>query len=170
VGARGPAPKPALTIVREGNPGKHGKERLEGGVKLRPEAPDEPDWLVLFPPVRGERALESESKVARELARAEWRRVVPVLDAQGLLATVDRQVLVDYCTVVARLTLAERDISRRGLTLSGPQGEKLNPHVTAATQYRTAQHRYMGQLGLTPVSRDQLRPRDGGPQEDDPFD
>ena len=83
--------------------------------------------------------------------------MVPVLDAAGLLATVDAVVLVDYCSVVAMIDGARRQISRRGAVQTGPNGAMVkNPAVTALNQYRAALKFYVGELGLAPASRNDL--------------
>lgn len=212
----GPARRPNLQVVREGNPGKRPAEELESGVQLKPQAPDEPRWLDWWPPVRvptktklqdrwpvemvegkfthieddgKRRALaearqewmihneisqheraRKENQRARDVAKAEWNRIVPVLDAQGLLSVVDAEVLTDYVRVVARLDQCERDISRNGMWTEGERGAVKNPCVTAANQLRGQLKFYLGELGLTPVARDQLKP--GGPNDDggSPFD
>ena len=53
----------------------------------------------------------------REVARREWRRVVPVLELTAGLAAVDAQLLLDYCICVARIDQCERALSREGLLM-----------------------------------------------------
>lgn len=211
----GPARRPNLAVVREGNPGRRTAEELEGGVRLPPAAPEEPDWLDWFPAVRkptrkqldekfpvdviegslthiendGKRAaltkarrrwlihkelaeVERARKVnqrARDVCRDVWRRIVPILDAQGLLAVVDQEVLVDYVRVVARIDQCERDISEHGIWVEGERGAVKNPSTTAVNQLRGQLKFYVGELGLSPVARDQLNPRSGD-DEGSPFD
>ena len=170
----GPARKPSLQIVREGNPGHHPEERLRGGVKLPPAAPAEPDWTERFPTVPKKPALASAAKRCRDRARREWRTIVPVLDAMGLLAKVDGQVLEEWCTCVARLDQAERQISLEGLTMQGERGMQRNGAAILAQGYRTQMRKLMGELGLTPLARDTMRGDPGGAgdgaDEDSPYD
>lgn len=209
----GPAPRPSLEVVREGNPGKRA---IQEGVKLTPEAPAEPAWQETFPPVKvptvkqlerkfplgqveatlahiadakkrsglakarrewlidSERdtakRMQSENRRARDVARREWRRTVPVLDAKGLLAQVDAALLGDHCVVVARIDQCERDISRNGMWTKGERGAVKNPCTTALNQLRTQLRWTCGELGLTPVARDSIGggEDDGGDQG--PFD
>lgn len=210
----GPARRPNHLAVVEGNPGKRTVADLEGGVRLPPGAPAEPDWQQWFPPVRmptkrqletkyplgvvegslthiehdgkratlararrswliakdldeAERAREVNQR-ARDVARDEWRRVVPVLDSQGLLAQVDRMVLVDYVRVVARIDQCERDVSEHGVWVAGERGAVKNPSTTVLNQLRGQLKFYVGELGLTPVARDGLNPRSGD-DEESPF-
>lgn len=172
MGARGPARKPNLQIIREGNPGQHSKERLERGLRLPPAAPPEPDWSERFGAVAGDRRLTVEARRARERARREWRLVVPVLDAMGMLANVDATILEDWCTLVARLDQCERDVTRRGLILA--ETGVRNPATIVAQGIRQRMGRLEGQLGLTPLARDQLRGDTRGAsadgQAESPFD
>lgn len=212
----GPARRPALQVVREGNPGHRTQGDLDNGVRLKPQAPDEPDWRAWFPAVKRptKKQLEkrydlatvegslvhitddakrerltrarqrwlidnaqetaertrSENQRARDVARDEWRRVVPPLDAQGLLAVVDRQVLVDYCIVVARIDQAERNLSSHGLWVKGERGAVKNPSTTILNQLRSAAKFYVGELGLSPVARDAMPAGGDDGTEEDAFD
>lgn len=214
----GPARRPNLQVVREGNPGKRSAEDLGGGARLPSGAPDEPDWRAWFPAVRmptkkqlaeahpldeiegkpdlvkiesdkkrgtlalahqrylirrdrevAERAKKINQR-ARDVARAEWRRVVPPLDAIGLLTDVDYEALVDYCLVVARIDQCERDLSENGLWVYGERGAVKNPASTAINQLRSQLRFYIGELGLSPVARDSLNPPEGGDDGESPFD
>ena len=151
----GNAPRPKLTVLREGNPGHKTKRQLAPGAKLPPGAPPEPDWNERFGPVAGDRWLSAESARARDRASREWRTIVPTLDAIGLLASVDATVLEDWCSLVARLDQCERDMTQRGLIL--PETGHRNPSTMVAQGIRQRMGRIEGQLGLTPVARDQMR-------------
>lgn len=213
----GPARRPNLEVVREGNPGKRAQSDLDGGVRLPSGAPDEPDWKQWWPAVRvptanqleklhpladiegkpdlvkiespatrdrlvrahqrwlirrdrevAERARKANTR-AREIARRTWRRVVPQLDAIGVLADVDHLVLVELCTVVARIDECERDLSERGLWAYGERGAVKNPSATQVNQLRTAMHRYIGELGLSPVARDRLTAPEADDDGDSPW-
>lgn len=216
MGKAGPRRRPALEVVREGNPGKRSTADLHSGVKLEPSAPPEPDWRQWFPAVRvpakstlekrhtlasveatlthiadpkrrvglakARRAwlirteretaerMRDENARAREVARREWRRTVPILDAKGLIASVDGTVLVDHCIVVARIDQCERDISRNGIWVAGERGAVKNPCTTALNQLRTQLRWTCGEFGLSPVARDSIGGREEGGDEDSPFD
>lgn len=168
------ARRPNLQLVLEGNPGHQSQERLQGGLRLPPGAPEEPAWADRFPAVRGEKRATAVNRRCREVARAEWRRVVPVLDAMGMLAKVDHQVLVDWCTCVARVDQAERQISVEGMTMQGERGMQRHGAAILAQGYRTQMRKLMVELGLTPLARDTMRgdPGGAGADEDEgsPFD
>ena len=166
MGTPGPAPKPHLQVVREGNPGKR---PVEPGVVLPPSDLEEPDWLDTFPtvPDPDEQAV---NRRAREVARREWRRVVPVLKHSAGLADVDTQLVLDYCICVARIDQCERVISTGGLLIRGERGWQKNGATTIVGQYRTQLRAYIGELGLSPSARTRLTPPKGGDDDDgDPF-
>jgi len=87
-----------------------------------------------------------------EAGKAEWRRVVPILAASGTLGELARRGLQDYCLCVARLDEAEGDISERGLLVAGDRGRVKNPACQMAREYREALQRWIGILGLGPVT------------------
>jgi P27 family predicted phage terminase small subunit len=166
----GPAARPKLQVVREGNPGH--KALREGGLGLPPEAPREPNWVQWFPAAARGAAKEPRALVnkrCREVARRAWRLIVPQLDSQGILVKIDALVLQDLCLVAARIDQAERDVSEHGIWVMGERGAQKNPSMTALHQLRTQFKFYSGQLGLTPVARDALT---GGADDDDnsPYD
>lgn len=158
--------RPPLSLVREGNPSHR---PIQEGVKLPPAELAEPDWLDSFPAVRGEADLVKVNKRAREVARREWRRIVPVLRYSAGLAEVDVQVLTDYCICVARIDQCERDISTRGMLIEGERGWQKNGSTTVAGQYRQQLRSYIGELGLSPSARGRLTPPKD-PDDEDPFD
>lgn len=162
----GPKPKPFLQVVREGNPSK---KQLNEGVVLPPAELDEPDWLDTWPAVT-DKAQQAVNRRAREVARREWRRVVPVLRHTAGLGEVDATILADYCICVARIDECERDISRRGMLIEGERGWQKNGATTVAGQYRTQLKAYIGELGLSPSARGRMTPPKGDDDGDDPFD
>lgn len=166
-GRAGARPKPLLQVVREGNPGKR---PLPESLRLPPADLAEPDWLDTFPtvPDLDQRAVNTR---CREVARREWRRVVPVLEHTAGLAAVDAQLLHDYCVCVARIDQCERALSREGLLQLGERGWQKNGATTIVGQYRTQVRAYIGELGLSPSARTGLKPPKGPEHgNDDPFD
>lgn len=159
---RGPRPQPALQLVREGHTPKPSIVVPEG------ELP-EPDWLETWPATR-DKVQQRVNARAREVARREWRRVVPVLIKAAGLGGVDAQILLDYCICVAQLDEANRDLATRGMLIQGERGWQKNGYTTIAAQLRTQLARYIGELGLSPSARTRLTPPKGaGDDEGDPF-
>lgn len=162
--------KPYLQVVREGNPSKSTPN--PGLVLAAARDLSEPDWQDTFPTVRGDKELQDLNRRAREVARREWRRVVPVLQYTAGLAEVDVNLLHDYCVVVARIDQCERDISARGLLVAGERGGLVkNGAATVVSQYRATLKVYIRELGLSPSARVSfVAPEDGDDGDVDPFD
>ena len=161
----GPRPTPALQLVREGNPGH---QKVRESVVIPPDELPEPEWLETWPAVR-DKDLQKVNARCREVARREWRRVVPVLKIAAGLGAVDAMVLLDYCVCVAILDQCNRDIATRGLLIEGERGWQKNGATTVAAQMRTQLARYIGELGLSPSARTRLSPPKDNPDHGDPF-
>lgn len=156
--------RPPLQVVREGNPSR---KPVNEGVKLPPSEVVEPDWLDIFPAIRGDEEARAVNERCRMVARREWKRVVPVLTLSAGLAEVDTTTITDYCVAVARIDQCERDISRRGMLIEGERGWQKNGSTTVAGQYRQQLARYIGELGLSPSARGRLTPPPEGDDDDD---
>lgn len=196
MGSRGPQRRPALAVVREGNPHGRKAEDLKGGVKLPPAKLEEPDWLEWFPAeadvvVPRRRAKETESQTmareqatalrkfklaeqayARGVASGMWSKLTRALGGAGLLAGVDVYVLTDAAVCWARIMQCERDVSAHGLRQRGERGWQRNGSITSAKSYRDQFRFYVGQLGLSPAARDGINPDDpeGDADGESPFD
>lgn len=161
----GPHPKPALSVVREGNPGKR---PVKDTAVLPPAQLVEPDWREVFPTATGMFASQGEVQRARNVARREWRRVVPILIRSCGLADVDEVTVLDYCICRARIDQGERALSRDGFLQLGERGWQKSGWTTIVGQYRTQLKTYIGELGLSPSSR--LTAPAGDDDDDDVFD
>jgi P27 family predicted phage terminase small subunit len=160
--------KPYLQVVREGNPGKR---PIAEGLRLPPGELREPNWQDVFPVVR-DKDRQAANRRCREVARREWRRVVPVLQQAAGLSAVDAAALHDYCVCVARIDQCERELSHNGLLMLGERGWQKNGVTTIVSQYRAQYRVYLREFGLSPSARVSITPPgdgDGG-DEDDPFD
>jgi P27 family predicted phage terminase small subunit len=93
VGARGPIGQSDNVRFLRGNPG-HRRGRKT--VKAAPGAPNPPTWLSVE-------------------AKAEWRRVVPLIDELGILGPADRAVLSLYVDAWARWVDVARRLDREEL-------------------------------------------------------
>jgi len=89
-------------------------------------------------------------------AKREWRYIVPLLAAKGILDKTDRFVLESYCESVATAREA-RDILKREMTKLAYRNEAgnwfKNPYVLIEKDARAAAMKYAGLLGLSPVDR-----------------
>lgn len=91
-------------------------------------------------------------------AAAEWRRVVKVLDAQGVLSLVDRAVLTSHCEGWSTARQARKQLNEEGLVLIDADGvSRKNP---AWQIYREANVQMMSaakELFITPAARTRIR-------------
>lgn len=151
----GPKPKPALAVVREGNPGKR---PIADSVQLPPSALREPDW-----------AADLDAETAKD-AGALWKQLAPTLARSVGLVGEQQVVLEDYCVTVARIRQGERAISREGMIVPGMMGGTVkNPWTTVLNQYRSHLRSLIGELGLSPASATRIT-RPESSDDDDPFD
>lgn len=131
----------------ENNPGK----QKVSFVKPPPGVPAMPKWL------KGE-------------AAQEWRRVVPVLDAMGVLSTLDRAVLSDYCVTWAQIVRIERSLEADAAVVPGRAdigGTVRHPLWSVLNQLRQRLHKSCDLLGLAPAPRGRIEMPEQ-PIEDDP--
>lgn len=158
--------RPPLAVVRDGNPSKR---PIVMGVILPAAELEEPSWQDTFPTV-SDKTQQALNRRAREVARREWRRVVPVLKHSAGLAAVDANLLLDYCVCVARIDQCERDLSVRGLLMEGERGWQKNGAATIVSQYRAQLKVYIRELGLSPSARAGLKPPGDDDDDSDAFD
>lgn len=139
---RGRPPKPTALKILQGNPGK------------RPLPKDEP---------RPEAKTPSCPRFLSGGAKAEWRRIVPELEALGLLTKVDRAALAAYCQAYARWKEAEAFLTENGTTyVSRDKDGKVKfvapfPQVSIAQKQSQLMHRFLVEFGLTPSSRTRVK-------------
>ena len=104
-------------------------------VTLNPEAPTPPADLCVE-------------------AKAEWKRIVPDLDAKGLLSKVDRGMLVTYCDAVAKQKQARNLLDEEGLMAKGQKGEPIkHPAWMIYTQAGTQIAQLAKELFASPNAR-----------------
>ena len=131
MGRRGPPKTPIRLLKLRGTyrPDRH------AGPELPAAAPNCPTWL------------------SRE-AKAEWKRLAPMLVERVGLAVIDRAVLAVYCETFAEvhgLVMAIRKLRPRDRA-------KHEPHLARMrNDARAAMLRYATQLGLSPAARTGLK-------------
>jgi P27 family predicted phage terminase small subunit len=143
MGKRGPAPKPTILKLIEGNKGKRKLNRLE--PKPDPTMPKCPKHL---------------DKVAKK----EWRVIALELSRLGLLTLVDRAALAAYCQTYSRWvsaenmikSMAEKDPEYQGLMTAGERGFVTNPLVKISRDCLGQMKVFLCEFGLTPSSRTRL--------------
>lgn len=135
MGIRGPVPAPDnVRSLRGMKPLKGPDGKKARRIVLAPKAPAMPD-------------------LSRDAAN-EWRRITKELERAGVLAEVDRGILVAYCQAWAHMMEAERILRREKVVR--PNREKVPVKHPAWQVWREANRTLVnaaGQLYLTPVAR-----------------
>lgn len=126
MGARGPLPIPH---ARRRNKRPAGDKRIEVGH------PSKPAFL------KGE-------------AAAEWKRIVPELETMGVLATIDRAVLVRYCQAWADWCELNEHLQATGKLVKGRRDALVrNPLWIMRSDIETTLGELGRQLTLSPAAR-----------------
>lgn len=146
-GRSGPRKRPTAMHLVDGTfrPDEHGS---------REAAKQERDSL------RGAPKLQPPARLS-PTAKAEWRRVVPVLQRKGVVGKLDRSVLSGYCQAWAEFIEAQASVAKDGRVLEGAGGGAIrNPDVLIAAQASKRMVEYGIQLGLTPSARAGMAPKE----------
>jgi P27 family predicted phage terminase small subunit len=94
-----------------------------------------------------------------------WNRIVPKLDALGVLTELDGEALALYCSTYSRWRQASEEVRSSGVTTFTDQGSlKSNPAVAVASQCERLMAAILIEFGLTPVSRSRVK-TDAAPQD-----
>lgn len=152
MGARGPHPKLKL-LAGTTKPRKRDAAFPAG-------TPNAPEWLST-------------------LAKTEWRRIVPELEAAGLLSRVDRAALAVYCQTWAEYTEATKILKKDGPIIEEPIqsasgaiiGHKKKPHPAVKLQRdaSTRIRQFMTEFGFSPGSRSRVGSgQSGAPEAETP--
>jgi len=87
-------------------------------------------------------------------ARAEWNRVVPELEAMGVLASIDRSLLLRYCTAWADWCELDGLLQKSSKLIRGQKGNLVrNPVWLLRRDAEDALMELGRQLGLSPMAR-----------------
>ena len=143
MGRRGPKPTPSARLRLVGS---RELEKRQDEPKPELGAPSPPAWL------------------SRE-AKAEWKRVTPELTRVGVLAQIDRSILVGYVESWSDFHAAVKAVRDSGTTFATPNGSiAKHPNVTVMNESRVAFLRFAQELGLSPSARARLAasPKDHG--------
>ena len=142
----GRRPKPTAVKELSGNPGKRALNREE--PVAFPGEPPMPEFLT-------------------DIARAEWRRIVPLLLDMKVLKTCDGAALASYCMSFARWQQAEDLISRHGVVVEelvyDDEGEvigtklKKNPACNVSMAEKKEMRAALALFGLDPSSRSRIK-------------
>jgi len=132
---RGRKPKPAQLRVIEGG---NGNDDGRGAAYTGPKAPTCPAHL-------------------NPSAKAEWKRLAQHLFMRGIVGEGDRAALAAYCQAYGRWVEAERKLAETPLLIKLPSGYiQQSPWLAIANKQLEIMHKYMAELGLSPVSRSRV--------------
>ena len=105
----------------------------------------------------GQAILVARPPMPRDLpaeAKAEWQRIVPQLEDMGDAATIDRGVLIRYCTAWADWLELDRLLQRSTKLIKGQKGNLVrNPLWLMRRDAEQMLAELCRQLGLTPAAR-----------------
>jgi len=100
-------------------------------------------------------------------AKAEWKRVIPLLIERRILTEADMATFANYCLQIGRIIEAQRTIDAEGMFFDGTSGPKRHPAVGVQNDAATQARQLAAELGLTPVSRSRPAIRDDDARDDD---
>src|ERR1700677_468337 len=141
----GRRPKPTAVKRAEGNRGKRALNKRE--PKPAHGVPPMPEHLS-------------------KIAKAEWRRLVPVLVDMNVLTVADGDALAAYCTAIEQWILASNAIIKYGILVAeldeatGVGCLKTNPAVRIRSDALRHMRSFEAELGLTPSSRSRIHVSD----------
>lgn len=103
-----------------------------------------------------------------EIARDEWSRIVPILEAMGVLSQADGTALAMYCQHYERWVAAEKGIRDEGtLSVSATGNIKLSPYIQLANASMAAMQKLLVEFGCTPSSRSRVASMNATPPADE---
>lgn len=145
MGYRGPAPKPTVLQIAEGNPGHRKINR------------DEPQYRMGVP--------KCPAHLSPEV-RKEWRRLAPMLDAARVLTEADYMALANLCQAWVTMQKAQAQLEKTGLLLKTKSGYvQQSPLISIVNSSMEIITKLSREFGLTPASRSRLSA--GGGQDDE---
>ena len=104
-------------------------------------------------------------------AKAEWRRIMPLLTERRILTDADRGSLENYCLAIGQVREMERMLQKDGHVVMVGTVPKKHPAVAIQSDAMTRARLLAAELGLTPVSRSRPSVReDRNGAEPDLFD
>lgn len=123
---RKPTPKPILQIRGSRIRGPH-----KSGIDAPPGVPPAPEWLG-------------------EIARQEWARIVPMLEASRVMSPRHQQTLAAYCDALADMIDADRELKANGATFMDDKGRVSNhPAWNRKRDARNQMLKFAAEFGLT---------------------
>jgi len=123
---RKPTPKPILKLRGSRIRGPH-----KTGIDATPGIPPAPGYLC-------------------KIGRAEWRRIVPMLEASKVMSPRHQHTLAAYCDALADMVKADQELTKHGATFMDDKGRVMNhPAWYRKKDARLHMLRFAEQFGLT---------------------
>ncbi len=139
---RKPTPKTILKLRGSRLRGPH-----KSCIEVAPGIPESPGWLS-------------------DLAREEWERIVPMLEASKVMSPRHQQTLAAYCDSLADMIEADRELKANGATFIDDKGRVSNhPAWTRKRDSRNQMLKFASEFGLTASALARVSSVDQGPQE-----
>ncbi len=100
-------------------------------------------------------------------AKAEWKRVVPILTQRRILTDADLGSLENYCLAIGQVRQCQTEIRKAPSMFVQSERSAPRPHPAYRLMHESMRQarQLAAELGLTPVSRS--RPSIAEPAEDD---
>lgn len=86
-------------------------------------------------------------------AKAEWRRIMPLLIERRILTDADMGSVENYCCAIGQVREMQRVVAVEGHVVSTDRGPRAHPAVKVQADAMTRARLLAAELGLTPVSR-----------------
>lgn len=93
-------------------------------------------------------------------AKAEWKRIMPLLTARKVLTEADMGSVENYCVAIGQVREMQEMISKQGPVIMTERGPRAHPAVRIQSDAMTRARLLASELGLTPVSRSRPAIRD----------
>lgn len=134
---RGRKPVPTAMKIAMGNPGK------------RPLNAREPKPITAIPTCPAH---------LLPTAKAEWKRLAHYLQKLGIISQLDRAAFAAYCQAYGRWVEAEKKLKETPPLLRTPAGYvQASPWLAISNKNLELMHKFIGELGLSPVSRTRVQ-------------
>ncbi|MGR4929052.1 phage terminase small subunit P27 family [Bradyrhizobium sp. CAR08] len=114
------------------------------------------------------RAVPKPPRHFSDAAKAEWRRIMPVLVERRVLSPADLHAAERFCEAVSDIVDAREAIAEHGAYVENRLGElKRNPAFSTLREATTNSKMWASELGLTPKSRNKAGATEDGDDGDD---
>lgn len=100
-------------------------------------------------------------------AKAEWKRVIPLMIERRILTDADLGSVESYCIATGQVAEMEDLIRREGAVVATDRGPKKHPALQVQKDAMTQARLLAAELGLTPVSRSRAAMRDDTDDDED---